>query len=58
MDIQIAEHLKRGERVLSTECILCQACIAVCPEQALALSFGFDRARQEFLRERGRRLGL
>ena len=53
MDIQITEYIKRGERVLSTECILCQACIDVCPEQALALTFGFDRGGKELLRERG-----
>jgi polyferredoxin len=52
MDIQIAEYIKRGERVLSTECILCQACIDVCPEQALALSFGFDAAEKELLHGR------
>jgi ferredoxin-type protein NapH len=52
MDIQIAEYIKRGERVLSTECILCQACIDVCPEQALALSFSLDRGGKEFLRGR------
>jgi polyferredoxin len=54
MDIQITEYIKRGERVLSTECILCQACIDVCPEQALALTFGIDRGGQDFLCERGR----
>jgi polyferredoxin len=53
MDIQLTEYIKRGERVLSTECILCQACIDVCPEQALALTFGFDRGGKEFLHERG-----
>lgn len=52
MDIQITDYLKRGERVLSTECILCQACISVCPEQALTLSLGFDRGGKELLRER------
>ena len=54
MDIRIDEYIKRGERVLSTECILCQACIHVCPEQALALSFGLDRGGIELLRGRGR----
>lgn len=52
MDIQIAEYIKRGERVLSTECILCQACIDVCSEQALALSFGFERGGDERLHVR------
>jgi ferredoxin len=51
MDIRIAEYVKRGERVLSTECILCQACISVCPEQALALSFGFDGCGKNLLQD-------
>jgi ferredoxin len=58
MDIQITEYIKRGERVLSTECILCQACIDVCPEQALALSFGLDRGGKEFLGGRGQPVSL
>jgi ferredoxin len=45
-------HIARGERVLSSECILCQACLSVCPEQALTLSFGFDAGALELLRER------
>lgn len=49
MDIQIAEYIRHGERVLSTECILCQACIDVCPEQALSLSFGLDGRGKELL---------
>jgi polyferredoxin len=38
MDIRIAEYLAAGERVVSTECILCQACLDVCPDQVLTLS--------------------
>jgi len=52
MDIRIADYIARGERVLSTECILCQACISVCPSQALQLSFGRDLGGKELLRER------
>ncbi len=52
MDIRIADYLASGTRVLATECILCQACISVCPEQALTLSFGSDMGGQERLRER------
>lgn len=51
MDIRIADYIARHERVLSTECILCQACIHVCPEHALTLSFGLDRSGPELLRE-------
>jgi ferredoxin-type protein NapH len=52
MDIRITDYIKRGERVTASECILCQACIEVCPEQALALSFGLDRGGPDLLRER------
>ncbi|MCA1438588.1 4Fe-4S dicluster domain-containing protein, partial [Bradyrhizobium sp. BRP20] len=51
MDIRVGEYVRRGERVGSSECVLCQACIAVCPERALALSFGLDGGR-ELLRAR------
>jgi polyferredoxin len=53
MDIRIADYLQRGERVMSSECLLCQACVAVCPEQALSLSFGLGRPGPELLLERG-----
>lgn len=52
MDIQVTDYLARGERVMSSECILCQACIEVCPEHALALSFGRERGGAELLRRR------
>lgn len=52
MDIRIPEYLHRNERVLSTECSLCQTCITVCAQDALKLSFGLDMGGREFLRER------
>jgi polyferredoxin len=52
MDLRVADYIARGERVLSTECILCQACISVCPSQALELSFGRDLGGKELLRAR------
>lgn len=52
MDIRIPEYLHRNERVLSTECSLCQTCITVCTPEALKLSFGFDVGGRELLRER------
>ena len=42
MDIRIPEYIKSGQRVLSTECSLCQTCTTVCARDALKLSFGFD----------------
>jgi polyferredoxin len=42
MDIRIPEYIRGGQRVLSTECSLCQTCTTVCAHDALRLSFGFD----------------
>ncbi|HEU5089453.1 MAG TPA: 4Fe-4S binding protein, partial [Roseiflexaceae bacterium] len=52
MDVRIAEYLEHDQRISSSECILCQACIHVCPEQALTLSLGADGNRVERLRSR------
>lgn len=53
MDIRITDYIKAGQRVLSTECTLCQTCIAACNQNALKLSFGFDWGGREHLRTRG-----
>jgi ferredoxin-type protein NapH len=48
MDIQVSEYVKlssasgKGQRILSTECILCFECVDVCPKNALDASFDFD----------------
>jgi len=52
MDIRIPEYILNNERVLSTECSLCQTCITVCAPDALKLSFGFDVGGKELLRQR------
>jgi len=52
MDIRVNEYVADGERVLSTECSLCQTCITVCAQDALKLSFGFDLGGRDRLRER------
>lgn len=52
MDIRIPEYILNNERVLSTECSLCQTCITVCAPEALKLSFGFDKGGKELLRQR------
>lgn len=52
MDIRVPEYILNKERVLSTECSLCQTCITVCAPEALKLSFGFDVGGKEFMRER------
>ena len=52
MDIRIPDYILNHERVLSTECSLCQTCITVCSQDALKLSFGLDMGGKELLRER------
>jgi ferredoxin-type protein NapH len=52
MDIRVSDYILNHERVLSTECSLCQTCITVCAPEALKLSFGFDMGGKELLRER------
>ncbi len=47
MNIKIPEYLKAGERVTSTECIMCMKCVASCPEAVLKSSVGFDFVREE-----------
>lgn len=53
MDIRIPEYVKAGQRVLSTECIQCQACVSVCPPNALRLAVGLDVGGEDWLQERG-----
>ena len=52
MDVRISDYILNNQRVLSTECSLCQTCITVCAQNALKLSFGFDMSKQDLLRER------
>jgi ferredoxin-type protein NapH len=56
MDIDITEYLQRGERIRSSECILCLNCINVCPENALSITLEFDpwlgSSQQELMLER------
>lgn len=50
MDIDIPSYHREGKRVLSSECILCQTCINVCPQNALSLSTGIDVGLRDRLR--------
>lgn len=52
MDVRIPDYILNGQRVLSTECSLCQTCITVCARDALKLSFGFDLGGVDLLRDR------
>jgi ferredoxin-type protein NapH len=49
MDIQISQYTQSHQRVLSTECILCNECVDVCAKDALKISFGFDYGNRELL---------
>ncbi len=53
MDIRVPDYIKNDQRVLSTECSLCQTCITVCAQDALKLSFGADLGGKDLLREHG-----
>ena len=53
MDIQISQYTQSGQRVLSTECILCNECVDVCAHDALKISFGFDFGNRELLNRIG-----
>lgn len=52
MDVRIPEYILNNQRVLSTECSLCQTCLTVCAKDALKLTFGFDLGGKDLLRER------
>ncbi len=43
MDIDVSQYARQGQRVSSSECILCHSCIYTCPSYALSLSFGLDK---------------
>ncbi len=52
MDIDIPEYVKRGGRVFSTECVLCQTCSTVCPEKNISMTSKWDLGGKEILRRR------
>jgi polyferredoxin len=52
VDIRIPEYVAAGHRVLSTECILCQQCVAICPPNTLRLSVGAGLGGLKWLEER------
>lgn len=52
MDVRVPEYVAAGRRVLSSECITCLQCVAICPPNTLRLSVGFDLGGLELLEER------
>lgn len=52
MNVNVMEYVNNGERVLSTECILCLTCTTVCPERILQSTFKLDIGGKELIRRR------
>jgi ferredoxin-type protein NapH len=52
MDIDVPEYARRGERILSAECILCQSCVNACARGALSVNMRLDAALSERLLRR------
>ena len=52
MDIDIMAYVKKGERVLSTECIFCLTCTTICPEGLLDNTFKRDIGGKDYLQRR------
>jgi polyferredoxin len=52
MNIRVFEYVRRGTRVLSTECILCLECLHACPTDSLEVTFGFDLGGREYIKRR------
>lgn len=49
MDIQLLSYMHRDQRIRSTECIACQQCVNICPENAVRYSKIFDPGFKEYL---------
>lgn len=49
MNVDIPKYINAGQRVKSTECIMCMDCIAACPNANLKASIGFDFANKDHL---------
>ena len=50
MSIDVMGYIMNGQRVLSTECVLCLTCTTVCPAGALDGSFKVDVGGKEILK--------
>ncbi|MFW6365557.1 MAG: 4Fe-4S binding protein [Spirochaetota bacterium] len=45
--IDIPSYVQNGTRVTSTECVMCMACVAACPNGALSSSVGLDMVSED-----------
>lgn len=52
MDIRITDYIRSGQRITSTECILCFECQNVCTQGALDSTWRFDGGKRELLNMR------
>lgn len=49
MDIKLLSYMKNNQRVLSTECIGCQQCVNICPENIIRYTKKIDTGFKEYL---------
>ncbi len=49
MDIKLLDYSRQGQRILSTECILCDTCINTCPTSAISTTKKFDMGWKEHI---------
>ncbi|WP_462281941.1 4Fe-4S binding protein [Salinivirga cyanobacteriivorans] len=52
MNVQLLSYMKNNQRVHSSECIACQQCVNVCPEEAVYYMKSFDCGFKDFLHYR------
>lgn len=45
MDINVSGYILKGQRVVSTECVMCLECVNVCAKDALFANFAVDRLK-------------
>jgi polyferredoxin len=50
MDIDILAYVEKDRRVMSSDCIMCATCVAICTKDALKLSVELDGNGENYLR--------
>lgn len=49
MNIKLLSYMKNDQRILSSECIACQQCVNICPENSIRYTKKFDSGFKEYL---------
>ncbi len=49
MNVNLLGYMKTHKRIASTECIACQQCVNICPENAIQYTKGFDLILKEYI---------